>query len=68
MWLKTDIDRIADRSPYAVKPLTRAQIERGIAMRKYAWGKPTQQIADEAGVSKDTINKVLEQERVSDAA
>jgi hypothetical protein len=68
MWLKTDIDRTADRSPYAVKPLTRAQFERGIAIRKYAWNKPVQQIADEAGVPKDIIYKVLKNERVSDAA
>src|SRR5215475_3524693 len=56
MWLKSTFDRTADRSRYQVKRMTVAQVE------------PVQQIADEAGVPKDIIYKVLKSERVSDAA
>jgi hypothetical protein len=55
-------------SPYQIKRLTPAEIQRGIAMRRYAWRKPMQQIADEAGVAKPVINKVLNREPVSDAS
>ena len=30
------------------KPLTPEQVTRGICMRRYAWGKRVQQIADES--------------------
>lgn len=48
--------------------MTVPQITRGIRMRKHAWGKPTQQIADEAGVHHSVINAVLKEQGVSPAA
>jgi hypothetical protein len=55
-----------EASPYQVQPLSRPQIERGIAMRKYAWNKPVQQIADEVGVAAETVRRVLNRQTVSD--
>lgn len=58
----------AKDSPYVLRMMPRDQIERGIAMRRYAWRKPTQQIADEAGVARDTIVRVLAKQVVTDAS
>lgn len=55
-------------NPYAVRPMTRAEVERGVRMRKHAFGKPAQQIADEAGVSLKSVNAVLRMESVSPEA
>lgn len=64
MWI--DIRKSqATTSRNIVRMQTRPQIERAIAMRRYAWGKPLQQIADEAGVNIQTINKVLRKQEVS---
>ena len=58
----------ATDSPHVVRMMPRAKIERGIAQRRFAWRKPTQQIDDEAGVSKDTITAVLNRRPVSTAS
>ena len=58
----------ATDSPYVVRLMPRQKIERQIAQRRYAWKKPTQQIADEAGVSRDVVKRVLERLPVSDAS
>lgn len=55
----------ATDSPHAVRLMTVPQIKRGISVRKFVWRKPTQQIADEAGLNVETINKVLRGEPVS---
>ena len=41
------------------KPLTPEQVTRGICMRRYAWGKRVQQIADESGVSARVLHDVI---------
>jgi hypothetical protein len=64
-WLNLSKHGGTEQSPYAVKMMTRQKIERAIAMRRYAWKKPTQQIADEAGLNVETINRVLRKETVS---
>ena len=52
-------------NPLALQIWPAQRIERGISMRRYGWNKPAQQIADEAGVNVDTINKILRREPVS---
>jgi hypothetical protein len=47
--------------------MTPAQVTRGIAMRRYAWGKRIKQIADESGVPPNTIRDVLMAKPFSDA-
>ena len=41
------------------KPLRPEQVTRGICMRRYAWGKRVQQIADESGVPARTLHDVI---------
>jgi hypothetical protein len=64
-WLNLSKHGGTEASPYAVRMMTRPKIERAIAMRKYAWKKPSQQIADETGLNVETINRVLRKEQVS---
>ena len=41
------------------KPLTPEHVTRGICMRRYAWGKWVQQIADESGVPARVLHDVI---------
>lgn len=44
--------------------MTATQLTRGVALRRYAFGKPVQQIADEAGLRYDQVLGVLKGEPV----
>jgi hypothetical protein len=50
------------------KPLTPEQVTRGICMRRYAWGKRVQQIADESGVPARILRDVIVGKPFSEAA
>jgi hypothetical protein len=70
MWLRKIQDRAQDpahrENRHAVRPMTPMQVVRGIRMRHYAWGKPFQTIADEAGVTAETIRRVVNGEPFND--
>lgn len=63
MWLR----KIADRSQSTefganrktVKPMSPMQVVKSLRHRHYTWGKPYRQIADECGLSVDTIRAVI---------
>src|SRR5260370_4128606 len=58
MWLKKIVDR-GQSNGRAVKMMTPMQVVRGLRMRHYAWKKPLRLIADETGLSTDTIRAVI---------
>ena len=41
------------------KPMTPEQVTRGVCMRRCAWGKRVQQLADESGVSARALHDVI---------
>ena len=41
------------------KPMTPEQVTRGVCMRRYAWGKRVQQLADESGVPARALHDVI---------
>jgi hypothetical protein len=41
------------------KPMTPEQVTRSVCMRRYAWGKRVQQLADESGVPARTLHDVI---------
>jgi len=53
------------QAPKAVGMMPAAAIVRGIRMRKFQWGKMTITMANEAGVSLETINAVLKGQPIS---
>jgi hypothetical protein len=46
--------------------MTRMQVVRGLRMRHYAWGKPFRTIADETGLTAETIRNVIGGQPFSD--
>lgn len=66
MWtegMQTDPGRRIDPASVGLMPVMQpSQITRGLAFRRYAYGKPVQQIADETGLRYDQILSVLKGE------
>src|SRR5258708_39471940 len=63
MWLRKIQDRsqtfTTRRGSDGIRPMTRMQVVRALRMRHYAWGKPFQTIADETGLTAETIRSVI---------
>ena len=60
MWLRSVIDRSGQHNRnLAARPMTPREIVNGIRKRRYAWGKPFQEIADECGLPVKTIRDVV---------